>query len=811
MVLGLVLGPGLPGSPEVVDGHAHVPAESAAVAQECADRAGQVLELADRLAGRARLGKAVPDTEPVEPIECPVHDPGQLRQEPREQARVLLAVEGLGEDQDDEPLGQRTGRIGEARQLVGEQHEAHLERTGPGVLELAVDGDGVLAGHGQQPFGERLDVGLGTEARVGHDREGLADEVLEAEVRGQASKGRRADVVLPEQVRQDPRDDALAGPRGSHQQHDLLEARVPREGVTEHLLEQGDRVRVVVPQVRQEGQPAGRLGGNGVVGEWHAVAHEEAGVVGQQLAVGQMEDAVGGDHEVMGIGQPLPRQPCRRLDRRREVRDGRQRLERVGDLCLGGVPRLPHGALRGLGLIDGMLEVGIRLRADRRPVPLWPAAAVPGAVAAAPSANDHDAVGVGEAVGDEPARHAHRRGWGRHDDHVRCRGRDGLSRPCLGDEPSGDVRRGIRGIPAGGCVRRGCDPINCPGDGHKLGRDPLQVAEARSVGVRPEDHVHGREGQEGIAARDGRGTGDGAHGENPHGSQGVGGLLALDQHGPLSAARHDVIDPIERERRGRHPGQPLAPVALPPHPLGAIGAIEAHVLDPLGRQAAVGQTDAIAGLAAVRLGRSGPRRTGNTVGPRVEVRHREADRHDHRLGRTAGVAGQQRTAVVACRDREARVAVLMGRATGHPRGARATDTIEPVEQKPHGFGHHRTTGTGGCGHPSRTAPATYSSRSCGRTRTARPMRTDRRWPSAMSFQAIERLMAKRCAISSIRSRRTAAPSTGSMAFPCVDICGILRMSTNPRELPCMVWTAWYRTAMSRATPNHSMTSGTDTR
>jgi hypothetical protein len=55
--------------------------------------------------------------------------------------------------------------------------------------------------------------------------------------------------------------------------------------------------------------------------------------------------------------------------------------------------------------------------------------------------------------------------------------------------------------------------------------------------------------------------------------------------------------------------------------------------------------------------------------------------------------------------------------------------------------------------------------SAGRTRTARPIRTDRSCPWATSFQAIDFEIASRSATSSSRRRRPFAPSTASMALP----------------------------------------------
>ncbi len=56
------------------------------------------------------------------------------------------------------------------------------------------------------------------------------------------------------------------------------------------------------------------------------------------------------------------------------------------------------------------------------------------------------------------------------------------------------------------------------------------------------------------------------------------------------------------------------------------------------------------------------------------------------------------------------------------------------------------------------------------------MRSERICPSAMSFQAIERLTDSRSAISSMRSRRPVPPSTASTGFPCVATCGMLSVS-----------------------------------
>jgi len=53
----------------------------------------------------------------------------------------------------------------------------------------------------------------------------------------------------------------------------------------------------------------------------------------------------------------------------------------------------------------------------------------------------------------------------------------------------------------------------------------------------------------------------------------------------------------------------------------------------------------------------------------------------------------------------------------------------------------------------------------------------------MIFQAIDRLTANRSAISSMRSRRTAAPSTTAMGFPSVDICGMILLSSCLRKVP----------------------------
>jgi hypothetical protein len=55
------------------------------------------------------------------------------------------------------------------------------------------------------------------------------------------------------------------------------------------------------------------------------------------------------------------------------------------------------------------------------------------------------------------------------------------------------------------------------------------------------------------------------------------------------------------------------------------------------------------------------------------------------------------------------------------------------------------------------------------------MRTERNSPRAINFQTIERLMAIRWAISSIRNRRAELPSTGSTLFPSSTICVILHI------------------------------------
>ena len=46
----------------------------------------------------------------------------------------------------DEPTIERAARIGDPRQLIGEEHEAGREWTMPCLPELAVDGQRILAG-----------------------------------------------------------------------------------------------------------------------------------------------------------------------------------------------------------------------------------------------------------------------------------------------------------------------------------------------------------------------------------------------------------------------------------------------------------------------------------------------------------------------------------------------------------------------------------------------------------------------------------------------------------------------------------------
>ena len=118
------------------------------------------------------------------------------------------------------------------------------------------------------------------EAGVGDHGQRLAEQRRQAEVVAEAGQRRAGDVVGADERAEDAGDRALAAAGRADQQQDLLQVEPAGDDVAEELLQRGDRVGVVGPQLVEEREPAQRLEGVGVVVERHRGLVEEPRVVG---------------------------------------------------------------------------------------------------------------------------------------------------------------------------------------------------------------------------------------------------------------------------------------------------------------------------------------------------------------------------------------------------------------------------------------------------------------------------------------------------------------------------------------------------
>ena len=85
--------------------------DHATIAQECGDRAGQIVHGRHQLPGRPRLSEPAPLIQPLPAGDRPAEDARQLGLDPLEQGCVLLAEKRPGEPQDDQPAGERAAGI----------------------------------------------------------------------------------------------------------------------------------------------------------------------------------------------------------------------------------------------------------------------------------------------------------------------------------------------------------------------------------------------------------------------------------------------------------------------------------------------------------------------------------------------------------------------------------------------------------------------------------------------------------------------------------------------------------------------------
>ena len=77
-------------------------------------------------------------------------------------------------------------------------------------MELPVDGDRILAGHGQEPLNHRLLVGPTGQPGIADDGQRLADKALESEIGLEPSQCGRRDVMVALNVTLDTQDIEVA-------------------------------------------------------------------------------------------------------------------------------------------------------------------------------------------------------------------------------------------------------------------------------------------------------------------------------------------------------------------------------------------------------------------------------------------------------------------------------------------------------------------------------------------------------------------------------------------------------------------------
>ena len=145
---------------------------------------------------------------------------------------------------------------------------------------------------------------------VADDRQGLADQGLQAKRLGQGGE-RGADRVLDaDQPPEHPRDGPLARAGRASQQQDLVLAGVGCEAVAQPILEGPDDLCIGPPDRVEELQPLGRRGGVGLVVELQRVGREELRggryrVTGLQVYQGR----AGGQYILGGKGRLLGAEP----------------------------------------------------------------------------------------------------------------------------------------------------------------------------------------------------------------------------------------------------------------------------------------------------------------------------------------------------------------------------------------------------------------------------------------------------------------------------------------------------------------------
>ena len=319
--------PILPRRPELVlRGDSNAAPTLAAIADEGADRRGEVFEVPLRLPRGCRRREVAALAESVEPLERPVEDRRRLVEELAPSASgspsrrtIVVRIEI------DEPARERTRGVGEARKLVRQDQEPRRQSSRPRLAVLAVDRDRVLARDREQPLDGDRGCRRGAEACVGDRPPAASRSAAAARSSGVrlASVG-AGGVVHPQQPRQDTRDRALAGPLRPDQQVHLLLRRSRSRGRTRTTRRASASTRSSSGQSssRNRSQRIGRRRAPGRRRTGERAAQKNAGVCGWSVLVSEVEDAV------------RERDDLARVDRRRaRRRRARRAAGRVSAMC----------------------------------------------------------------------------------------------------------------------------------------------------------------------------------------------------------------------------------------------------------------------------------------------------------------------------------------------------------------------------------------------------------------------------------------------------------------------------------------------
>ena len=175
--------------------------------------------------------------QPQKTLARHIEDRRQLAVQPVCEPMILATEEGFGEQQHDHAAGKGSRRIGDARQLVGEDDEARRQPAGPGEHMLAIDCDRIFAADREQPFGNGGLVGACAKPGVGDDGERFADQRLQAEIAAETGERRRDHIVRADQPGEDLGNRAFAGAARPDDQENLLLPGVGREAIAEPVRE----------------------------------------------------------------------------------------------------------------------------------------------------------------------------------------------------------------------------------------------------------------------------------------------------------------------------------------------------------------------------------------------------------------------------------------------------------------------------------------------------------------------------------------------------------------------------------------------